>query len=292
MNPPDHSHRDLFADRRCVIATMHGKEQVIGPLLETELGMRPEVFADLNTDEFGTFTREVDRPADQITTARLKIQAALDRSGATLGVASEGSFGPHPVSPLIPCNREIVFLLDLDHDLEIWGESLSTHTNFAHDSVQTLRQALEFGRKVGFPNHGLILRGQSSASDPDRLHKGITTEETLTQAFKTLLEDSDIKAIQIETDMRAMVNPTRMQVIAEASQDLIRKLQHQCPRCGFPGFSVAQVRKGLPCDLCGLPTSAPRAYLYRCDRCQYEQEEAFPLGVKTADPGICLYCNP
>ncbi len=286
------SYRDFFMDRRCMIATMHGKEQVIAPPLEAELGITTDVPTDLNTDAFGTFTREVDRPADQITTARLKIEAALERSGATLGIASEGSFGPHPASPLIPCDREIVLLLDLDHDLQIWGESLSTHTNFAHDSVCNLRQALEFGRRVGFPDHGLILRGQVSGSDGGRIYKGITTEETLTQAFKPLMEDPDISTIQIETDMRAMVNPTRMQVIAEATQDLIRKLQHQCPKCGLPGFSVAQVRKGLPCGLCGIPTSAPRAYLYRCARCNFEQEEAFPLGVKTADPGICLYCNP
>ncbi len=284
-SPP--SLHDFFATRDCVIATMHRKEEVIAPALEANLGVKTWVPPQLNTDAFGTFTREIDRPADQITTARLKAQQAMDLMGATLGVASEGSFGPHPASPLIPCNREIVILCDRDHDLEVWGEVLSTQTNFAAKSIRSINEALTFAKQVGFPAHGLVV-----SSPPDRIHKGITTEVDLIQQIEILLQDPKVGTIQVETDMRAMVNPTRMQVIAQATTELIRKLQKQCPACHYPGFAVTQVRKGLPCGLCGIPTPNPKAYLYTCKHCHHEQEVLFPLGQTTADPSTCFYCNP
>ena len=283
---------DFFASRDCVIATMHHKEAVIAPILEADLGVKTQVPSHLNTDTFGTFTREIDRPADQITTARLKAQQAMDQVGATLGVASEGSFGPHPASPLIPCNREIVILCDREHDLEVWGEVLSTQTNFASQQVRTLKEAQAFAQQVGFPCHGLVVRSQPSGMEPDRIQKGITTEAELIQTLETLLQDPGVNTIQLETDMRAMVNPTRMQVITQATTELIRKLQNQCPACHYPGFDVSHIRKGLPCGLCGIPTPNPKAYLYTCKHCHHEQEVLFPLGQETADPSTCFYCNP
>jgi hypothetical protein len=59
-----------FAGRLAVIATMHHKEQAIAPRLETALGVKTQVPANFNTDTLGTFTRDVNRPADQLTTAR------------------------------------------------------------------------------------------------------------------------------------------------------------------------------------------------------------------------------
>ncbi|MEB3336169.1 MAG: DUF6671 family protein, partial [Leptolyngbyaceae bacterium] len=114
----------LFADRVAVIATMHHKETVIAPILEQELGVKAIVPQNFDTDALGTFTREIERPADQVSTARLKAEQALDLTGETLAIASEGSFGPHPQMPFVACNREIVLLLDRLNELEIVGQVL------------------------------------------------------------------------------------------------------------------------------------------------------------------------
>ncbi|ASC69549.1 hypothetical protein XM38_004760 [Halomicronema hongdechloris C2206] len=109
---------------------MHRKEQVIAPRLETAPGVKPLMPAGFNTDTLGTFTRDVPRSADQITTARLKAEAALDLTGETLAIASEGSFGSHPQIPFVPCDRKLVLLLDLEPQLEIVGQAISTDTDF------------------------------------------------------------------------------------------------------------------------------------------------------------------
>ncbi|HEY9699990.1 MAG TPA: DUF6671 family protein [Trichocoleus sp.] len=295
---PDRSIRHWFGDRSATLATMHQKERVIAPLLEQSFGLRVTVPAfdtdQFNTDQFGTFTREVKRPGDQILTARLKAQAAMQRTGDTIGIASEGSFAPHPAMPLLPANREIVMLIDRQHDLEVIGEALSTATNFRHQQVRTGAEAQAFAAKVGFPEHGLIVIADPDANgvpkSSSQIVKGITTEEQLTEAIEWALQQAEI--VHLETDMRAMYNPMRMKVIAQATQDLITKLQQLCPECGFPGFSIVDRRPGLPCELCLLPTPLTRSVIYRCQKCSQQQEILFPDGCKTADPGQCLYCNP
>ncbi|NEQ20607.1 MAG: hypothetical protein F6K28_15485, partial [Microcoleus sp. SIO2G3] len=91
----------LFGDRMGVLATMHKKERVIVPLLEQELGIKVVVPENLDTDTFGTFTREIKRPGDQLQAAKLKAQKALELTGETLAFASEGTFAPHPAFPYI-----------------------------------------------------------------------------------------------------------------------------------------------------------------------------------------------
>jgi hypothetical protein len=81
----------LFANRVGVLATMHQKERVMAPLLEKELGIKVIVPPNFNTDSFGTFTREIKRPGDQLETARLKAEKALLLTGETLAFASEGA---------------------------------------------------------------------------------------------------------------------------------------------------------------------------------------------------------
>jgi len=89
-----------------------------------------------------------------------------------------------------------------------------------------------------------------------------------------------------------MHNPTRMQAIAQATQDLVHKLSQCCPQCGFPGFAPVEHKAGLPCALCGLPTRLPLAVIDRCQQCNFSRVTQFPDGQEQADPAQCLYCNP
>ncbi len=277
----------FFSDRVGVLATMHRKEEAIAPILQRACGVRVVVPPDFNTDAFGTFTRDIDRPANQLETARLKARKALEVTGETLAIASEGSFQPHPLFPAIAHNLEVVILLDRHHDLEIVGQVASAQTNYRHCRATTGDEAREFARSVGFPEHGLVVIG-----DRGTIVKGITTEAQLDEAIETGRSESEDDTVHLETDMRAMYNPTRMKAIAAATEDLARKMQRTCPNCGIPGFDVSQRRPGLPCALCRLPTYLTLAVEYRCQKCDYTQEELFPDRRQTADPGQCQYCNP
>jgi hypothetical protein len=294
LHPEPVAAQSLFQNRIGVLATMHRKEQVIAPLMQQTFGLELTVPAGFNSDAFGTFTREVKRAGDQLQAARAKTQQAMQLTHHTIGMASEGSFGPHPAFPYLPCNREIVLLIDTANELELVGEAVSTHTNYSHRTITSLTDAQAFAAKVGFPEHGLIvIADHVTDSRPvaaEKIIKGITSEAALVEAVQWALAQSEVA--HIETDMRALYNPSRMKVIAQATRDLIAKMNSLCPQCGTPGFAVVERRSGLPCGLCQLPTPLTRSVIYQCQKCGFHQESLFPDGAETADPTYCSYCNP
>jgi len=271
---------------------MHRKERVMAPLLEQGLGVEVRVPPNFDTDAFGSFTREIARPGTQRATARLKAQKALELTGETLAIASEGSFGPHPAVPWLPGNRELVLLWDSANDLEIVGEALTTETNHAWATVKSVAEAQSFAQKAGFPEHGLVVMTHPQTQMAEEIVKGITTPEQLVETVTQFLAVSENGTVHLETDMRACFNPTRMRAIAQATADLVSKAQQRCPQCSRPGFAIATQHPGLPCAWCGRPTSLIRSVVYRCCGCDFLQEKPYPQGVTTADPTYCDTCNP
>ncbi len=243
----------------------------------------PIVIPHFNTDQFGTFTGEVERANDPLTTARLKIKDALRISGETLAVASEGSFGTHPQIGFVPADQELLLLIDTKNKLEIVASKISTNTNYAQQSVTTWEEVRSFAKEAGFPSHGVTLRSLTT------LHKGISDWKLLQQTFEQLIVSTS--SIQIETDMRAIYNPTRMKVIEETTQLLLDKINSTCPSCHFPGFDIQERVTGLPCRLCNSPTSFTFKLTYICQHCSYKSEKLFPDG-DSCDPMYCNECNP
>jgi hypothetical protein len=278
----------FFEGRTLVIASMHRKEEVLKPLLEQGLEITVRVAEGLNTDLLGTFSGEVARLADPLTTARKKCELAMELTGCDLVLASEGSFGPHPAAFFLPANEEWLILVDRKNKLEIHSRHLSLETNFSGQEFHSIEELEAFASKVGFPSHGLILR--RSKDELEGLLKGITDPDQLRTAALQLLENQG--SGYVETDMRAMYNPSRMQVIGETAQLLLQKLNSHCPSCQVPGFSVTSAVPGLPCSLCGTSSSAALAHLLVCSHCQHEEKVYFPHGKKTEDPQYCQVCNP
>ncbi len=279
----------FFQGRSAVLLTKHGKEQVIKPTLENAVGIHVIVETRFDTDRFGTFTREIERPGSQLDTVRLKARKGMELTGLDIGLASEGSFGPHPVMPWVPWNVEIVLLVDQKENLEICGEYASFNTNYAHVIVSNFQEAENFARKVGFPEHWLVLRPDNERHQS--IFKDINDWEHLKEAVAWGIAKSTVGKVFLETDMRAHANPTRMGNIQKAAENLVQKIKKQCPRCGTPGFSVTDRKKGLPCEWCGRPTEEIRAVVYTCARCGFSQEEIKDPDER-APAGCCQYCNP
>lgn len=271
---------------------MHQKERVIAPILEQELGIKVIVPPNFNTDCFGTFTREVKRTGTQIEAARLKAEKALAIMDETLALASEGTFEPHPEVPIVPCNREIVLLLDKTNNIEIIGQEFSLETNYSQAVVKSLHEANEFALRVGFPEHGLVVMPSQAPKSKQDIIKGITTQDQLVEAVSFALTRSADRQVYVETDMRAIYNPTRMKNIEKATYDLLRRINQLCPQCSCPGFDLVERKKGLPCQYCYLPTQLTRSVIYKCKKCNFIQEISFPDGLQKADPSQCIYCNP
>jgi len=276
----------IFANRIAAIATMHQKERVITPILHQEFGITTIVPANFNTDQFGTFTREIERTGAQIAAARHKAKAALAITGLDLAIASEGSFFPHPSFPIIAANREILLLIDRANNLEIIGELFSTDTNFEHRLVKNQQEAEDFANRIGFPAHALI------AIAPDgKITKGINTIPVLNQVIELSINEFPNQPIHLETDMRASHNPTRMTNIQQVTWDLVKKMQSLCPKCNSPGFAIEAYKPGLLCGYCGIPTTQILAEVYKCHKCGFSEERIYSNQL-TADPQYCLFCNP
>lgn len=275
-----------------VLATMHGKERVIGPTLEQGLGLRVALAMGLDTDRFGAFSREVERTGSPLDAARAKITAGFDYAPyARVGLASEGSFGPHPYIPFLPLGRELVLLIDRERGLELMGYFASPETNYGHAVVSDMEAATAFAERSKFPEHGLIVMGcvDEKPAPGLALFKDVVDHACLERSVGQVV--AKCGAAFIEADMRAHRNPTRMQAIERAASDLVRRLRSQCPACAYPGFDVTERIAGLPCEWCGEPTHVIRAEVLTCQACDYRQERPATCAT-TADPGRCESCNP
>jgi hypothetical protein len=279
---------ELFKNRSLVIATMHGKEKVIAPLLEENLGVKIIIPEDFDTDRYGTFSGEIERTTDPIEAARIKAKAACQAHQCDLAIASEGSFGAHPSLFFVPADDEIIVLVDIKNDIEIKAREVSTKTNFDGGLFKNWADVKAFAQSVKFPSHALILRKEKQ--DIAHLIKGITTWAALENNCLSYLKR--FGQVFLETDMRAMNNPTRLEVIEMVTKKLIEKILHQCPKCSLPGFDVTEVVAGLPCELCGFPTKGVRYYIYKCAQCHFAEKKMFPHGIKPEDPSYCDHCNP
>ncbi len=278
----------MFQGRKVIIATKHHKEKVIAPILENELGVSCFTDNTFDTDLLGTFTGEVERERDPISTAREKCLQAMKKNHCDLGIASEGSFGPHPSLFFVNADDEYLIFIDSRNKLEVIIREVSTSTNLNGKQIKSQKELIDFAKAIGFPEHGLILR--KSKDENIGIIKGITDIEILKKSYKEL--SVKYKSVYAETDMRAMYNPTRMNVIREATQKLILKIKSTCPQCKMPGFGITDAKKGLECSLCGLPTNSILSYIYECQHCQFTKEEMFPNKKTSEDPSYCDYCNP
>ncbi|GMQ30285.1 DUF6671 family protein [Algoriphagus confluentis] len=278
----------MFAGRTLILATKHQKEQVLGPLFEKALGVKIVVPESLDTDLLGTFSGEKEREEDPLTTAKKKCDWAMDLLGADLALASEGSFGAHPSLFFLPADEEWLVFSDRKNGWQIHIRHLSTETNYSSLEFDTWEQLETFAKQVNFPSHGLILR--KSPESLEGMSKGIISWKELEQKSRFLLETYG-KAY-VETDMRAHLNPTRMQVISEAGEKLIQKILSLCPSCQTPGFGVTELDSGLPCSWCGSPTRSILAEIKTCAACGHRERILFPKGKTEEDPMYCDRCNP
>lgn len=276
--------------RGCRVAflTQHGKEDTVGEVLDIALGCRVERVTGYDTDLLGTFTRDIPRIGTQIEAARKKARIGMELARLPFGLASEGSFGPDPYTGLLPWNVEILIWIDNEYGLEIVATSQGK-TNLAHAQVMEWEEAEAFAEKSGFPEHHLIVR--PDGSDDLRFRKGINDWKEFKEAFLWAAELSDKGMVFIETDMRAHANPTRMNNIRLAAEELAQKLTSACPVCGAPGYWIIERIRGLPCSCCAQPTRDFRSDVYGCSKCSH-RVTLDRADRKYADPGHCDSCNP
>ena len=107
--------------------------------------------------------------------------------------------------------------------LKLVGEDVTAEPNCPSCLVPSIGQAAAFSQKIGFLTHAVFAMGVHKG-EPNVLkgaYKGLMTTEGLEAATRIVLKQHG--AAHVKSDMRAHVNPTRLQAVKRAVRDLVRR---------------------------------------------------------------------
>jgi hypothetical protein len=279
-----------YAGMVAALATMHRKEEAIAPPL-AKLGLTVAAAMGIDTDALGTFSGEIERVGTMLDVAVRKARLGMNAMNASLGLASEGTFGPHPQIPLLPVGMEILVFIDDKRRLVICESLIVEETNFGHVVVAGEKLPTKFLKQAKFPSHALVVRPKL-ADAPIGISKGIVDRVRLRAAIaQARAESRDAQAI-VQTDMRAHFNPTRMRSLNRLAANMAHRLSRLCPECKAPGFGLVDVERGLPCEVCGVPTRYVLHEVHGCSGCGSRQRVPRSDGLKVVEQSHCDHCNP
>lgn len=148
--------RSMYQGRHAVLLTQHGKEAIIGPVLEAAIGCHVDLVGGFDTDQLGTFTRDIPRPGSQLETALRKARIGMRLADSRVGLASEGAFVADPYTGLIPWNVELVVFIDDDKRLELTGIAQGAAKS-GHRVVSNWNEVVAFAKDAEFPSHHLVV---------------------------------------------------------------------------------------------------------------------------------------
>ncbi|RUO23291.1 hypothetical protein CWE08_01165 [Aliidiomarina iranensis] len=264
-----------------ILVTQHEKGKLIAPVLQ-EIGIRVVENSSWDTDQLGTFAGEVERRLTPHECALEKAKQAIKLTGLGIGLGSEGSFGGGPLPGVINWNEEILCFYQPEHERVIYARASGAFPgkSFVLEQISDLEHVEELS------NQGLHWIVKIN----DEILKGLNLA-MLTEAL-TIADQHGLLTwpIKVEPDLRAMYCPPRQQMIKKAAEDLARRLQALCPECSEPNFVVKHQEKGLPCELCSLPTQLPSHEVLHCEAC--EHTEKLGVAATSADSQHCQWCNP
>lgn len=284
--------RSAYAGSCFILTTKHAKSIALAPPLWRALEASVLEYA-VDTDQLGTFSGEIEREGNALECARRKCEWSLEMLGdkVEFALASEGSFGPHPFIPFLPCDQEILYFIDRRHGFHLHLSHLSEKTNYRTEAVDSYEALQKLAEEAQFPSHALILRPNGKETKAP-LFKGVDSKDALEEAYKECLKHSADGKVWVETDMRAQFNPSRMGVIGELAAKLAERLAFHCPKCSTPGWGKVQVEKGLHCEYCDQATEMVAHEIYGCTKCDYQEKYSRADGLTSAPQMHCGWCNP
>lgn len=284
--------RGPYRGRRIALATMHGKAAAVGPAVRRHLGADLVVPPDLDTDAFGTFAGDVPRTGTMGETALAKARAGMAACGERLGLASEGTFGPHPTVPFLTSGLELMVFVDDDRDLVVFESLVDPAPRFDRTVVGPDDDVGPLLARADLPRHALVVAPHAPAAAGEGIARGLRDPDAVPAAVLAAAARSADGLAAVTTDLRAHLNPTRMATLARLADALCHRLATPCPACDAPGFGRLRAEPGLPCGLCGTPTGESVGMLFGCAACDHRALRPRADGRTSADPGSCPACNP
>lgn len=280
--------RSMYQGQHMALLTQHGKQTLIGPVLEAATGCHVDLVTGFDTDQLGTFTRDIPRAGSQREAALKKARIGMRLGNSRIGLASEGAFVADPYTGLIPWNVELVVFIDDDNGLELTGIAQGPAKS-GHQAVNNWEDVVAFAEEAEFPSHHLVVMAKDAHDAP--IYKGLNDWTLLQKAYDQTASRSMKNVVIVENDLRAFCNPTRQKLIGAATNNLAQKLSSPCPVCAAPGYWTTRTVTGQPCAICASPTRQALADIWSCWHCGQSEEKRRP-GALLADPSRCDRCNP
>jgi predicted Zn-ribbon and HTH transcriptional regulator len=278
-----------YENIKIALTTIHQKEKVIAPAFQNRLKARI-ITINVDTDTLGTFSGEIERVDSPKITVSKKALLGIQVSNIKRGIATEGSFHPHPTIPLISIHHEIICFLDLEIGIEIYEQKIFGFPVYGSIEVEDITQAEEFLIKNRIGSYKFI--AQASKINNAQIFKNLSTIEEVNKAILEIQNTSGEKLIRITTDMRAHCNPLRMWRIRYLARTMAKRLTVHCPKCKAPGFGITSQELGLRCNECNSETTQIKSTIFSCSKCKHIEKKQREDGRKKAYPSECNYCNP
>ena len=277
-----------YKNQKIALTTKHEKLHLIAPAFSEQIGCEL-VEVNLDTDELGTFTGEIERSAPPRDTAIAKARLGMRAAGLQIGIASEGSIGADPLIPFLQSDIEHLVLVDDVRGIVIAESYRTFEITAATITAAPGDDLAQFFVDADFPHHALIVRPSGTPSS-DAI-KGIADHQQLLDAIASRAPLSPDGLVVIESDLRAMHSPSRQKNITEAAKLLAARVAQLCPACHLPGWGRVGYERGLPCHACGRQQpNALRQEILGCVACDHIQPGT--LLATALDPANCGGCNP
>ena len=282
------AYSSTYSRKEAVITTKHEKGKLVAPAFQKILGLQVSE-CNTDTDTLGTFTGEIERKQSPRETVLIKARLGIEKSGVSIGIASEGSIGADPYIPFINSDLEMMAFVDAEHDIEIVESLRSTEIVTATKIIHAQDDLTEFLQRADFPNHKLIVRTQKRPTT--FCIKGIDDEYSLRKAIDSVKNEDPDGVVVIESDLRAHCSPSRQKIISELSAKLATRIKQRCPECDAPGWGVVTYVKGVPCSACKrISENAIKEEVLGCSKCLHQQSGKIIANL--LDPSRCDWCNP
>ena len=162
---------------------MHGKEALIAPVLYDRLGMVVVTATGLDTYVLGTFSGEVPRVGTMHKTAIAKTRLGITAAGLRIGIASEGSYGPHPHIPFLAGGVKLTVLVDDSRDIVVTEYMVEGAPAYHHAFARTIDELKHFLARIRFPEHAVIVRSAEDGVSAGMIRKGLRRKDELASAM-------------------------------------------------------------------------------------------------------------
>lgn len=277
-----------YFDQLAVLTSKHHKLNLVRSKFDEFVGLRI-VEAELDTDQLGTFTGEIERKFPPLETAIYKARLGMHEEGLPIGLASEGSIGPDPLVPFLVSDIESIVLIDDEREIVVSEVFRSFKIIATTTTIYPGQELGEFLSRANFPNHKLIVRPVTTQVAYSV--KGISTISELELAIALCAKESPEGTVVIESDLRADNSPSRQRNIEHVAGLLAARVSQLCPECQMPGWGRVSYKRGLHCRSCSsyLP-DALKQEMNGCVKCDHM--EAGKVVAELVEPLNCPWCNP